>query len=1131
MMLSYGSRRRWNVMRRINLIILLSVVFSGQVFAADCQQSIASAASIQGSVETRSTKQSQWRKVKLGDKFCPGDILRVLNNSRASILLNNDTLLRLKQNSTITFTGLNKDKESWLDLSQGVAHFIARIKQAFKVVTPFVNASVEGTEFVVSVAGSQARVTVFEGQVAALNDFGQLMLVGGQSAIANQGQAPVIKALVKPRDAVNWALYYPAILAYDINDFDGLPEQWYNIIEKSIKAYRENSIDQALSTIAELPKNLNYLDNASIYVYRASLALNTGRDDLAAADLSRALDIDAQNVNAIALQAMIAIVQNDKARGMELALNAVNLAPSNATALLAMSYAQQAYFNIPDALKSMQQAVQAEPDNALAWSRLSELYLMSGELDKALNAALKAQQLNPQQARSNTVLGYAYLVKNDALKAQQSFNNAIEHDSTDPLARLGLGLSKIRQGYLADGRRELEFAASLDPNNSLIRSYLGKAYFEENRNKVAAIQFEMAKQLDPNDPTPWLYSALQKQSQALAVQGLRELEQSITKNNNRATYRSKFLLEQDQATRSSNMGSIYRDLGFEHLALIEGWKSVNENPLNYSAHQLLADTYSVKPRHEFARVNEFHIANILRPKNIQPVDALNSSINAGRLSGTGFNELSYNEYTSLFDSNGNTARISAADGSNDTSSYDFNYSGVHDGSSFSVGTYHYQTDGFRENNDQKQSTYYTNLQTSLSNTLSFGIDFNHTKTERGDLELRATGAFDPDTRQDEEVDTFKLSFNNYLNNHSNILYVIGDQELNSLTTFVPGFFELDFTSKLSIADISYITNSVNYNLTAGITYRNARLTDDDNIFGVPSLNNYKIEYNNIYLYANLKPTDGLITTIAGSYDSLNDELINNKEEKFNPKLGLTWNPHKDITIRAAYFETLQRYYASTYTTDPSLEPTQVAGFNQLYQSTRGQESKSHGVGIDYRINNNNYIGLEILNRKTVPIIEIYTPDPILLKPDWKEDIFQFYLDNIIADNFSISTSYVYEKFNRESDSGYTGAESFARIETKRLPVSFNYFTESGIKFSLKATHVDQDGDYIIFTPFPTTQQVADKFWVYDLTATYKFPSRNGMLSLESYNITDEDFNFQDTDPVNPAIYPDRYWMLKFMIKI
>ena len=64
------------------------------------------------------------------------------------------------------------------------------------------------------------------------------------------------------------------------------------------------------------------------------------------------------------------------------------------------------------------------------------------------------------------------------------------------------------------------------------------------------------------------------------------------------------LLDEDLAARSASIGRIYQDLGFQQLALVQGWKSVNTDPTNYSAHRFLADSYSVLPRHEIARVSE-----------------------------------------------------------------------------------------------------------------------------------------------------------------------------------------------------------------------------------------------------------------------------------------------------------------------------------------------------------------------------------------------------------------------------------------------------------------------------------------------------------------------------------------------
>ena len=98
-----------------------------------------------------------------------------------------------------------------------------------------------------------------------------------------------------------------------------------------------------------------------------------GRVDEAKADLDKALKADPRSADALALQSIIAVVQNEKEKAMGLAQSAVAANPQSASAKIALSYAQQAQFDVEGALKSLEEAVKAEPNNALAWSRLAEM--------------------------------------------------------------------------------------------------------------------------------------------------------------------------------------------------------------------------------------------------------------------------------------------------------------------------------------------------------------------------------------------------------------------------------------------------------------------------------------------------------------------------------------------------------------------------------------------------------------------------------------------------------------------------------------------------------------------------------------------------------------------------------------
>jgi tetratricopeptide (TPR) repeat protein len=549
-------------------------------------------------------------------------------------------------------------------LRAGAAYFFSRFPRSLKVITPFANAGMEGTEFFVKVEGDQTFLSVFEGQVAATNPMGSLTLASGQSAIVKAGQAPALHVVVRPRNAVQWALYYPPIIDFRPADFaNGAETDWRAMIRRSIQFYRDGNLPMAFASIAGAPEDIR---DPRFFTYRAALLLSVGRVDEAKADIDRALALAPRYSPAVAVRSVIAVAQNDKSEALRLARTAVELDPTSAAARVALSYAQQADFDLNGALASLQEAVKQAPENALAWARLAELWLSFGELRRALKASNQAVKLQPALARTQTVLGFSYLAQIKTHEAKQAFEKAIQMDQADPLPRLGLGLAKIRASGLAPGREDIEIAVSLDPNNSLMRSYLGKAYFEEKRTGLDEREYGVAKELDPQDPTPWFYDAIAKQTTNRPVEALHDLQHAIDLNDNRAVYRSRLLLDADLAARSASLGRIYSDLGFQQLALVEGWKSVNTDPMNFSAHRFLADSYAVLPRHEIARVSELLQSQLLQPINITPIQPRLAESNLFLISAGGPGAASFNEFNPIFNRDRLALQVSGLAGENDT---------------------------------------------------------------------------------------------------------------------------------------------------------------------------------------------------------------------------------------------------------------------------------------------------------------------------------------------------------------------------------------------------------------------------------------------------------------------------------
>ncbi len=151
---------------------------------------VAKVISLNGSVAYKPATPRTWYKLNANVNLCPNDQIKVGRNSRTSIRLNNNTVIRLKENSLLKLSPSKENK--FVNLFQGIGHFISRVKKSFEVKTPLINAFVEGTEFLVSITPEQGKVTVLEGKVRTYNQHGTTSVVKGQSSVAKVGKAPVL---------------------------------------------------------------------------------------------------------------------------------------------------------------------------------------------------------------------------------------------------------------------------------------------------------------------------------------------------------------------------------------------------------------------------------------------------------------------------------------------------------------------------------------------------------------------------------------------------------------------------------------------------------------------------------------------------------------------------------------------------------------------------------------------------------------------------------------------------------------------------------------------------------------------------------------------------------------------------
>ncbi len=1102
-------------------LLMICLLFAGATFGAECGERLAQIVSLQGQVEVKRANSARWLQVKTNDSFCAADTIRVDRYARAAIRFSNHTLLRLDGGTTLSLPGEANSKTTLLDLLRGALHIISRTTGRLEIRTPFDNAAIDGTELVVSVTATESSTWVMEGRIQVTNSLGSVQLTEGKASFTLKESSPQPRLLIRPKDAVQWALYYPPLVSLNSSSYPKLAA--INGFQQALQLYAEGDIRSALTGLDRITETYR---NAQYFNVRAAMLLSIGQLDEAQQNIKRSIQITPDGGVAVALKSIIFLAQNKQKEAFYKAQLAVDLESQSPIVHIAMSYIYQARFQIEQALESAQHATDIDPNSALAKARLAELWLMLGEIERSFAVAHQAVDIEPGLARIQIVLGFANLARSRTDTARQAFNKAIELDQAAPLPHLGLGLAMIRDGELTTGRKQIELAVLLDPLNSLLRSYLGKAYYEEKRNDQAAVQFQLSKQLDPNDPTPWLYDAIRKLAQNRPVEAARDLNSSIELNDNRAVYRSRLLLDEDLATRGSSVARIYHNLGYEQVALLEGWRSLQKYPANHSAHRLLADTYPELPGHEMARVSELLQSLLLQPLNTRPYQP---SLGEEKFWNTDNTTLTpgYSEYSNLFMRNGMHFNINGLYGSNNTKGGELVAGGVHNQIAYSIGAMEYQSDGVRVNSGQHLELKNAFLQYRITPSLSLQLEARKRHAEYGDIEMRFDDSHKQDFNREITTDTIRAGLLTKLNQHSNLLFSLSrqwevDQEIDiesEVTASISRSSDTEFRGNMF--ETQYLTTGRKFNLTAGagIFSQNYSVSKEESvtysglgIFESPQQKReHDIEHNNAYIYLNWGVDASRNLMLGASYDDFSSDLLGNYQN-LNPKLGLSWNIGNHLLLRMAGYRQFRR---SPFRI-PSLEPTQIMGFNQLHDNYAATDTRSIATAIDYRLPPYLFSGIEF-TRKTrdIPVYKQEADATYLINQ--REWLMQVYLNWTPSHNTAFSSEFTVDKF------AVTGAEDIWEVDEvneSRLSLTLKHYATSRLYSSIAATSVNQSVTANNKEEFDTS------FSVVDIGLGYRIAAFSGNFGITLKNLLDEKFSYQDrnfytNEPILSSFIPER----------
>jgi hypothetical protein len=526
-------------------------------------------------------------------------------------------------------------------------------------------------------------------------------------------------------------------------------------------------------------------------------------------------------------------------------------------------------------------------------------------------------------------------------------------------------------------------------------------------------------------------------------------------------------------------------------------------------------------------------SQLLQPINTTPIQPRLAVSNLFLISAGGPGGLSFNEFNPIFNRNGVTLQATGLVGSNSTFAGEGIIAGIYQNVSFSLGHSHFTTDGWRTNADQKDDITNAFLQVELTPSTSVQAEYRRRRLEHGDLVQRFfKDDFFPGERDTENRDLYRIGARHAFSPGSVLLASVMYQDAEFKLVDEKQPFPVTFTSirrpeSAVSAELQHLFRSRYVNVTSGVGYFHVDGRADQvslldpafaALIGIPAENRVTsstdLQHVNGYAYAYINPLRNLSFTAGLSVDSLNGDSPDvGDTTQINPKVGVTWEPFRGTTLRAAAFRAVKR----TLVTDQTLEPTQVAGFNQFFDDFNGTKAWRYGGAIDQRFTRDLFGGVEISKRELEFKVVDLISDPngaVTTTFNASEFVKRAYLFWTPHPWVALRAEYEVEDFTRD-----IFGDRF-ELTTHRLPLGVNFFHPSGISTAVTATYWNQYGRFArIFTG--EVEAGSDRFWTVDAAIGYRLPMRYGFVSVGVTNLLDQDFKFFDRDARNPLIQPDR----------
>lgn len=1091
--------------------------------------------SIEGEAYVESSREAgAWVPLRLGSILPYGARVRTGIRGRLSIRYPNGVVLFVDRLSLVEVGSDNRQTaERDIDLKQGALYFFSRRQsERRRLIGPAAIGAIKGTEFEARIVDNDTlRISMIDGEVDLSNEAGLVELEAGEVGFAGSGGAPRKAKLVSLYEAVQWCLYYPAVIDPAVFDA-GLGEP--------LSRYRRGDLPGAMAAFDDRYPGGG--DSASSRLLGGALLLASGDVEGARQALSRVSGYESERR---ALEELI-----DAVGGVEAGRTSQ---PQSASHWLARSYWRQSQDDLEGALAAARRATEMSPNFGYAWVRRAEMEFAFGQTT-AMKAPLEqASGLVPENPQVAVLRGLVAASENNLEAAGAAFQQSIAKTGELGHAWLGLGLVQRRSGDLSASIDSVETAAATEPSVSSYRSYLARLYDEAGRADDAANELQVARELDPGDPTPHLVSALLNQRQNRINQAIRDLERSIELNDNRSLFRSRSLLDQDYALRRANLAAIYRDAGMEVFGRREAARALVDDPANHSAYLFLASAYE-----ELRDPNRFN----LRYETVVNQSLLMANLLASVEAGVFSRHVGLNDYTKLLGDNGLSLLSQTDYWSRGAWSERASITYQGGTQALALDLDYYRSPGWHPNGDIERYEVGLTYKFQVTPRDTVTAHINMTDRDSGDAsQLYDPADGDPVFRFEEEhMPDFYAGWTRNWSPDATSLLMAGRwrAEVNQMDEGLPllalylepdgGFLDafifdsdLDFESEQEfyVAELQHIQRWGSIRLLAGARYQTGEISSAstignfhpstwENLFeAVPFTSTVEEDLERIsgYAYVSFEPVPEIKFTVGVTADEMdlpkNFLLVpvtggSRSISKISPKVGIDWRPLPSVQLRAAY---LQGLGGASFEESIRLEPTIFHGFLQGFRSllpesavssVSGPEFEVFGGGISWSGPHDFYLDLSWAERRSEALryggFIDYRGVPgastiglVADNNDFEERELELALHKLIGDSFTAGLRYRFIEAEYRNELLFDGLDSSLRGDStlQVLTAQLGYQHPAGWMARLESSYLEQEND-IYSLPDEDLFQT-------NVILGYRMPGRRIQLQVGVLNVEDEDY--------------------------